>query len=1544
MVILARQYYQIKLTGDGFSRELRLTQTTPSPIRVGTTESAHIRVPAHGEDQAYEFALYQSGGNWHVSAGDALTCVCGTGSSSTSSRVALQNGMSLTMMGNRSGRSSRIMQISAELRFDMTGADFNRYVVVRDMNALSIGGQPNCEMRVTTEAAQTESVTLLKGNTGWILRNNGCRYAVCLNQTVIQGEATIRNGDFFNVGDALFLLLNNHVYFSAELPVQTNGITIMSADSKATDYPCFLRSTRVQHQVEMDEIEVLPPKAKQQAEKENALLKYLPMLVTLVAMVVLRGFMGSGNASFIIYSVVTMGASLIVAILASRDQKKKMAENERTRKERYYDYINNKIEEIKLRRQDELRILDRIYRTPEDNINIVRNFDRGLFDRSYKDGDFLDIRLGSGRREATIKVKTNIPEYKQLDDDLQDRAEEIVQEYKYLDNAPIVARLGASNSIGVIGSRKWLYEMLKVMSLDLMVRQYYKELKIYYVIDESEQQQFEWARWLKNCTNDNDTIRTILCDAESTKLHLENIYKILSEREMNTNEKATWRTHYVIFAYHIDPIRNHPISSFFEHCGRYGFHFIFMDEKESHIPRGCSQMIRLDRMVSSGSLFYSANGENKMDFSYSPIVEERMREMVHRLSPVYVMESNLEEQLTKSITFFEMLGIESVNEIDLGSNWRKARVEKTLAAPLGVKSKNAIVSLDLHDSAKAHGPHGLVAGTTGSGKSEILQSYILSMALHYHPYEVSFLLIDFKGGGMANQFRNLPHLAGCITDIDGREINRSLKSIRAEQERRKKFFAQVDGNVNNIHKYMRKYKEDPSSVPAPLPHLIIIVDEFAELKAEQPDFMKELISTARVGRSLGIHLILATQKPSGVVDPQIWSNSKFKLCLKVQTKEDSREMLHTPLAAEIREPGRAYFQVGNNEIFELFQSAYSGASIPNADRNAVRPFKIYELNMWGKRTLIYEQKAGGNAEKDSSSIPTQLESVVDYVDDYCNRMAIKKLPSICLPPLPSNITLSDLKGTEADLLEGIRVSVALYDDPEQQYQGDYVLNLSADNTFIVGSSQSGKTTLLQSIMYAAIERYTPEMVNFYIIDAGNMAMQNFANAKHVGGVANVQEEEKIRNLFKMLSEMIQERVSKFMTMNIGTYRAYVETGKRDMPQVVLVIDNIPAFREYYEQFDDTLQTLAREGLSVGISIVATGTASNNLNYRTMVNFGSRIALNCNDAGEYMNLFNTRCFAPFSFPGRGLVMLDNRVVEAQFALAIPMDEDTTEKDRADALCDMLKQNAQKYRHLHVPSIPMVPQVLEYSYIEQEFPALLEKPYNIVLGMEYSSVECVSIDISDMGYLAVCGRPKSGKKNIARIILRQIQQNIFTHLTDVYIFDGPKKQLADLRDLACVKEYTTAPEEMIERVEDIYEEIQRRQEELYDTEDLSQRDELLRSWPLKMIVINSERTLAAINGNKEIATKMHTMIAKCAECKVFVLFCDYPSNKVGTINVTEMQKYIQSAGNYLLLDNIRNIKVVEVTLADLREFGKPLVVGDAFLRVNDTFRLLKTIKAD
>ena len=447
-------------------------------------------------------------------------------------------------------------------------------------------------------------------------------------------------------------------------------------------------------------------------------------------------------------------------------------------------------------------------------------------------------------------------------------------------------------------------------------------------MDDSYIEEFQWIRWLRNVQNTQLDVRNIVCDEESKNVLLEQLYAEMSDRESQLSEERenAFEVQYVVFVTNAAAISTHPISKYVKNSAAYGFSFVFLDEYEENLPQGCTEIIRLEADA-SGTVFKAENGDARSGFCYPQVSTQTAENIALKLGAVYVDEVSLEGQLTKNITMFELLGIISVDDLDLGKRWNEAQVYKTMAAPIGVKRNDEIVSLNISDKGNGHGPHGLVAGTTGSGKSEILQTYILSIATLFHPYDVGFVIIDFKGGGMANQFADLPHLIGTITNIDGREINRSLLSIKAELVKRQEMFSAA--GVNHINDYIKLFKA--GKVTKPMPHLIMIVDEFAELKAEYPDFMKELISAARIGRTLGVHLILATQKPAGVVDAQIWSNSKFKLCLKVQTKEDSNEVLKSPLAAEIVEPGRAYFQVGNNEIFELIQSAYSGADVPEGN-------------------------------------------------------------------------------------------------------------------------------------------------------------------------------------------------------------------------------------------------------------------------------------------------------------------------------------------------------------------------------------------------------------------------------------------------------------------------------------------------------------------------------------------------------------------------------------------------------------------------------------
>lgn len=501
---------------------------------------------------------------------------------------------------------------------------------------------------------------------------------------------------------------------------------------------------------------------------------------------------------------------------------------------------------------------------------------------------------------------------------------------------------------------------------------------------------------------------------------------------------------------------------------------------------------------------------------------------------------------------------------------------------MGLRGQDDIVQLNLHE--KAHGPHGLVAGTTGSGKSEIIQSYILSLAVNFHPHDVAFLLIDYKGGGMANLFRDLPYLLGTITNLDGAQSMRALTSIKAELKRRQRLFSEYD--VNHINQYQKKYKL--GEVPEPMPHLFLISDEFAELKQNQPDFMAELVSTARIGRSLGIHLILATQKPSGVVNDQIWSNSRFKLALKVADRADSQEMLRTPDAADITQSGRAYLQVGNNEVYELFQSAWSGAEYqPEKDKQGIEDHTIYAINDLGQYEILNDDLSGLEETEDIRQVPTELDAIVGYIHDLVVEEGIPALPQPWLPPLKERIALSDL--TEVDYKKlwaknnsNLLATLGLVDIPSQQAQRPLVHDFTEDGNIVLFSSPTmGKSTFLQTIAMDLATRYTPENIHCYLLDFGTNGLMPLRQLPHVSDHLSLDETEKLSKFIRILKKEIESRKSLFRKHSVANVAMYEEVTQTRLTHLFVLVDSYDGIREsvFKEDLDALFLTLSRDGIS-----------------------------------------------------------------------------------------------------------------------------------------------------------------------------------------------------------------------------------------------------------------------------------------------------------------------------------------------------------------------------
>ena len=1153
--------YKIILSGNQIYKEAELPADMER-VTVGTGIDCTVRLRRDLFFESIQIEFVKESGGWRATCSDNIYFTEGDIRKYMTRKVI--HGDTLEVRYQES--EGLVFRIDFQIDFDSGSHRCERMINLDRYQTISIGNNSAYEIALSGVYAKREFVRLTRGQGGWTLEVMNSEYGVYHNGKKTEQKEWIKDGDFFSVADYYFFLKGNALWAEIRSDLTVNGLGFGDYPER-NGYPRFSRNTRLKTVICEDKIEILDPPSKPQKPKSNLFMKLFPSFGMLIA----AGAMAFMGGTMIIFSLISCTIAIITAVVGVMEGKKEFREKTANRIEVYQKYIASKRQEIEECRNREWTERNEIYIPAEQEIQQVETFSPDLFDRTPQDEDFLCVRLGSGPIESARQVNYKKQEKLEIEDDLSLLPEQTASFYKELQNAPVICDLKNVNAVGITGEEADRFELLKLIVTDVALRHFAADVKLFFVAEKEHAGRMHLFRFLPGAYCVQTDTRGIVTDDESKTLIFEYLYKELT---MRAQEKRSY-PHLLIFFYDEYGYKKHPISQFTEKGKDLGVTFLFFGQTRADIPVGCDYVVQLSGGY-RGVLINAAEKSKTVPFVSSQISDTLAVRIVRTLAPVCTDEVSLEGELIKNISMFKMLNILSVEDLDLKARWSASKVTKSMAAPVGV-SKTGIVMLDLHD--KAHGPHGLVAGTTGSGKSEILQTYILSMATLYHPYEAAFVIIDFKGGGMVNQFAQLPHLLGAITNIDGNAINRSLKSIKAELQKRQKYFAQAD--VNHIDKYIRKYKA--GEVSEPLPHLIIIVDEFAELKAEQPEFMKELISAARIGRSLGVHLILATQKPAGQVNEQIWSNSRFKLCLKVQSKEDSNEVLKSPLAAEIKEPGRAYLQVGNNEIFELFQSAYSGVP-EREDEGTGKAFTIYEVPDGGKKVPVYVKKKN----KGQEGMNNQLEAIVSYVSEYFRSIQIPQLPDICLPPLRECIEFPPVSKEavqEQKKEVGFYAWIGVYDDPDHQNQDQYAVNLSAANMIIIGSAQTGKTTILQNVIRSLSEQYTPDEVAIYIIDFASMVLKNFETLNHVGGVVSSSEDEKLKNLFKMLWEEMETRKEKLLSVGVSSFVAYKEAGRTDMKQIVLIIDNLTALKELYFQDDDELLNLCREGITVGISIV-----------------------------------------------------------------------------------------------------------------------------------------------------------------------------------------------------------------------------------------------------------------------------------------------------------------------------------------------------------------------
>jgi len=1316
----------------------------------------------------------------------------------------------------------------------------------------------------------TDASLSVSGNTLSVIEGNN----IYLNgKKISTGNHPLSYGDSLWVGTTKIIPHNGYIE-CVGLDFDINLNISPTTPTPYAGFPDYKRSPRIIKRSPTEDAEIKSPQKKDEKKKWEILKVVLPPVMT--SMVMVGGSMLMGRGLFVLISAAAMFVSVVFSttmlISDRKERKKKQAERE----DNYDIYLLERRKAIYELYEANKESLLYHNLSPKEIEQEILSYSSRIYERAANDSDFLTMSLGYGTLSTSFNVKYEVEGAADdiNKDPLVDEMKGLGSSYKNILDMPIIIDLKQAH-LGLVGEKVYIHRQLSAIMTQLCFYQSYHDIEVIMLIEEEHRPSFEWTRWYPHLKIKNINVTGLISTENHRDQALGNIAQVLKMRKQKQEEEkkdSRFLPHYVFIIDNPKLIINHSIMEYLQTPSTdLGFSLIYTTHLQANLPENIRTVFLLTGGEHGILVMNEGNLLNTCAILPS-LAGVNLEAMSRKIAPLRHSQG-ISTQIPESVSFFELYNVKRPEEIPVLSLWEKNACHKSLAVPLGLRGKDDIVNLNLHE--KAHGPHGLVAGTTGSGKSEIVQSYILSLAVNFHPHEVGFLLIDYKGGGMANLFAKLPHLLGTITNLDGSESMRALASIKSELARRQRIFNEY--NVNSINQYTKLFKAGESTLP--MPHLFIISDEFAELKKEQPEFMAELVSTARIGRSLGVHLILATQKPTGVVDDQIWSNSKFKLALKVANEGDSNEVLKTPYAARITQPGRAYLQVGNNEIYELFQSAYSGA--PYSEDVVERGFdnRVYMINRLGQGVLLNEDLSLVDTAEDSRL--TQLDVTVNHIHDLYGQLGSTIVDRPWLPPLLDKIIAEQaVLGRDVGQINtiGLSIPMGMVDIPEEQRQTEYSHNFIEDgNLAVFAASGFGKSTVLMNIALTLASTNSPRLLNYFVLDYGNSALAQLRGLPHTADYLSIDDGEKLDKLEKLLAEELKKRKQLFASVNAINFKMYNEVAKEKLPAIIVFVDNTDIVREVSESLEDTLTKLSRDGIGVGIYITIAASRPGAVRYSVLNNFKNKLAMFMYDASDATTLVGRSAYQLPEVRGRAMVKLKD-VHIAQLYLPVPHeDEMSYVKLIGEVIADIDEHNtAPKARGVRI-----VPDAITYTDL---VPYLNTNDRMGIIGFDIESTEPTYFDMSITSQLIV-GGPATGKTNVLKLLIKQFvdDESIADTTNLCFISDSRACDLQDYEDIPSIT-YMSSENQLEEFFTRLSQEVGRRQN-LYEQSGMRIKD-FIASLPTALVLIDDADNFVELCKPKSFETE--SLMAKSKEMGITFIATTLPGKMRGYDGITTILK--------------------------------------------------------
>ncbi|MFC9331402.1 FtsK/SpoIIIE domain-containing protein [Kitasatospora sp. NPDC057015] len=965
-----------------------------------------------------------------------------------------------------------------------------------------------------------------------------------------------------------------------------------------------------------------------------------------------------------------------------------------------------------------------------------------LWERRRRDPDHLVLRLGT----------VDQPSVKELDDPARDENHRTVR--WNIPDVPIGVEIAEYGVVGVAGAGEPVQALARWLVAQSAVLHSPRDLRIVVLTERAGAEGWEWVRWLPHLrpAAAGGPVVSIGNDPESTANRISELVAQIQARQRalgSSMGKAMFNEPDVlVIADRARQLRDVPgMVQVLTDGPRVRVFSICLDEQERLLPEECAAVV----LAAGHRLTVRRTGApNITDVRADQVDTDWCEQVARALAPVRDVSPEHDAGLPQQVKLLDLLRLEPPAPAELLARWRRRPASTGFLLGTGYDGP---LTLDL----VRDGPHALVAGTTGSGKSELLQSFVASLAAANRPDELTFVLVDYKGGSAFRECAELPHTLGMVTDLDAHLVERALESLGAELRRRERLLAEVA--AKDHPEYRSKRLADPTL--APLPRLLLVIDEFATLVREVPDFVPGLIGIAQRGRSLGIHLVLATQRPSGAVTSDIRANTNLRIALRVTDATESQDIIDTSEAVHIpaSAPGRALVRLGHRSTVP-FQAAWAGGARPapggpaaGPARPAVRTVRAAELSWARLGRPVAMPLTDTDPGAPAAPAPTDLQALVAALreaaaglDDFVPQ------PSPWLPALEERILLDELDELLPDRTGAIPpIPYALEDVPQLQERRVATADLAVfGHLYVIGAPRSGRTQVLRTLAGSAARTASCADVHLYGIDAAGGGLAALSALPHCGAVVSRHDLERLERLLHRLTAELtsrQERCSEHNAAGLNELRALLPKAERPA-HILLLIDGWDALSGLLDDHDngrlvDLVTRLLREGAAAGIHVVASSERSL-LGGRLAAHNDHKLLLRQGDRNDYQLVGLSPSKVPAAVPpGRGWHALTG--TETQVALLAP---DHSGQEQAKALAAIGAETTRRDSRVPAARRPFpvapLPRSVDFAEAYETVEAGLRRPMWGLLGLGGDDAGPVGVDFAgSSAAFAVLGPPGSGR---------------------------------------------------------------------------------------------------------------------------------------------------------------------------------------------------------